>query len=245
MPIPSQWNQLRYCKKLDFSDNTENTINISRNSITLTVTAECSSNFEFVSQSNPIYRRPFEIEIIPRVSLNGFSNPSTEYIYPLGNSSNTMTVDIPANVESIGGEAFNGCTSLATVRIGTGMKEIGGEAFTRCYSLESVYCAALTPPDGGTHETIERPVFDYYFGEFDMEAWELIQPMPTTLYVPEEAIERYKDAEWWEKENVKKTATTRMVEGASISRLSSLCQRGQGQRMSGRMTALRCMCVTA
>lgn len=85
-------------KKLDFSDNTENTINISRNSITLTVTAECSSNFEFVSQSNPIYRRPFEIEIIPRVSLNGFSNPSTEYIYPLGNSSNTMTVDIPANV---------------------------------------------------------------------------------------------------------------------------------------------------
>ena len=109
------------------------------------------------------------------------------------------SVDIPANVESIGGEAFKGCTSLATVRIGTGMKEIGGEAFTRCYSLESVYCAALTPPDGGKHETSERPVFDYYFGEFDMEAWELIQPMPATLYVPDEAIERYKDAELWGK----------------------------------------------
>ena len=109
------------------------------------------------------------------------------------------SIDIPASVESIENSAFQYCTSLETVKIGSGVKSIESGAFTECYSLESVYCAALTPPDGGTHETIERPVFDYYFGEFDMEAWELIQPMPTTLYVPEEAIERYKDAEWWGK----------------------------------------------
>ena len=109
------------------------------------------------------------------------------------------SVDIPASVDRIGDGAFMICSSLETVKIGDGVKSIGEFAFRYCYSLESVYCAALTPPDGGKHETIEHPVFDYYFGEYDDDTYELKQPMPTTLYVPDEAIERYKDAELWGK----------------------------------------------
>ena len=110
------------------------------------------------------------------------------------------SIDIPASVESIGDGAFYGCSSLETVKIGDGVKSIEYYAFKECYSLESVYCAALTPPEIDCYSYDDwYPPFDYYFGELDMETWELIQPMPATLYVPEEAIERYKDAEWWGK----------------------------------------------
>ena len=110
------------------------------------------------------------------------------------------SIDIPANVEIIGEYAFNDCTSLTTVVIGSGVKSIEADVFSDCFSLESVYCAALTPPEIDCYSYDGwYPPFDYYFGELDMETWELIQPMPATLYVPEEAIERYKDAEWWGK----------------------------------------------
>ena len=113
------------------------------------------------------------------------------------------SLDIPANVESIGDGAFYGCSSLETVKIGDGVRSIEGDAFTGCFSLESVYCAALTPPEIDCYNNYEDDwylPFDYYFGEWnDAEGWWLEQPMPTTLYVPEEAIERYKDAEWWGK----------------------------------------------
>ena len=112
------------------------------------------------------------------------------------------SIDIPANVEIIGEYAFNDCTSLTTVVIGSGVKSIEADVFSYCLSLESVYCAALTPPEIDCYSNYEDdwyPPFDYYFGECDDDTYELIQPMPTTLYVPEEAIGRYKDAEWWGK----------------------------------------------
>ena len=112
------------------------------------------------------------------------------------------SIDIPANVEIIGEYAFNDCTSLMTVVIGSGVKSIEADVFSYCLSLESVYCAALTPPEIDCYDNYDDdwyPPFYYYFGESDGDTYELIQPMPTTLYVPEEAIERYKDAEWWGK----------------------------------------------
>ena len=95
------------------------------------------------------------------------------------------------SVKSIGEYAFMGCRSLKSVEIPNSVESIGRSAFGGCYAIESVYCAALTPP-------VSRSSFWYYFGEYSAGGW-LEQPMPTTLYVPEEAIERYKDAERWGK----------------------------------------------
>lgn len=62
--------------------------------ITLEVNAFCDTNFEFVSQSNPIYRRPFQIEILPRVktygSLTDSENPDKPYNSPYTNTVYTL-----------------------------------------------------------------------------------------------------------------------------------------------------------
>ena len=47
---------------------------IPKDGVSLRVQATCDTNFEFVSQSNPIYRRPFEIEIIPRARTTNRNN---------------------------------------------------------------------------------------------------------------------------------------------------------------------------
>ena len=73
-----------------------NGLEIDKDSIKLSVTATCDSDFEFVSQSNPIYRRPFNIEIIPRVSVGG--QIITEYIRTLGPSENIVTIEVPDSV---------------------------------------------------------------------------------------------------------------------------------------------------
>lgn len=62
--------------------------------ITLEVNAFCDTNFEFVSQSNPIYRRPFQIEILPRVktsdSLINQDKPDLPYNSPYTDTVHTL-----------------------------------------------------------------------------------------------------------------------------------------------------------
>ena len=74
-----------------------NSICIPRDGISLTINASCDSGFEFVSQSNPIYRRPFKIEVIPRVATQGTGDSvtETEYISTLDDLSNTTIIDVP------------------------------------------------------------------------------------------------------------------------------------------------------
>ena len=69
---------------------------IPKDGVSLRVQATCDTNFEFVSQSNPIYRRPFQIEILPRVKTynsltntdESYSSPYTDTVYTL-DSNNT------------------------------------------------------------------------------------------------------------------------------------------------------------
>lgn len=59
--------------------------------ITLEVNAFCDTNFEFVSQSNPIYRRPFQIEILPRVkTYNSLTNTDDSYSSPYTDTVHTL-----------------------------------------------------------------------------------------------------------------------------------------------------------
>lgn len=80
-----------------------NYIRIPREEISLNVDAVCSSDFEFVSQSNPLYRRPFKIEVIPRVAIGGTQNDqtTTRRIETLDPTNNTVTITIPSDAENI------------------------------------------------------------------------------------------------------------------------------------------------
>ena len=49
-------------------------------------------------------------------------------------------------VITVGGNAFNGCTSLASVTLGSGVRSIGTQAFKNCTALTSVICKPATPP---------------------------------------------------------------------------------------------------
>lgn len=88
--------QNEFIAKLNLEEGYSNLI-IKKDDISLEVTATCDSDFEFVSQSNPIYRRPFEIEIIPRVAINGVGDgiTTTEKIYKMNSTNNQVTIKIP------------------------------------------------------------------------------------------------------------------------------------------------------
>lgn len=72
--------------------------------IRLEVNAFCDTDFEFVSQSNPIYRRPFQIEILPRMKTSGdagdkegdYDGPYTETVHTLDSDSKRILIDLPA-----------------------------------------------------------------------------------------------------------------------------------------------------
>lgn len=88
--------QNEFIAKLNLEEGYSNLI-IKKDDISLEVTATCDSDFEFVSQSNPIYRRPFEIEIIPRVAINGVGDgiTTTEKINKMNSTNNQVTIKIP------------------------------------------------------------------------------------------------------------------------------------------------------
>lgn len=92
------------------------------------------------------------------------------------NCSSLTSVTIGRNVETIANGAFQYCNGLTSITIGNSITSIGN-AFYGCNNLTSVTCEATTPP------TIGSETFSNY---------------NATLFVPEESIEAYKKAFFWE-----------------------------------------------
>ena len=90
-------------------------------------------------------------------------------------------IDIPDKITSIGTCAFHRCWELESVVIGCGVKSIGEEAFSECNKLKFITCKAATPPSCGSDP------FKY-----------ITHIKSIKLYVPEESVEAYSNALWWE-----------------------------------------------
>ncbi len=87
------------------------------------------------------------------------------------------SISIPSTVQTIGTDAFAYCSNLRSVELGEGLMTINGQAFWMCDNLTRVTCNALTPP------ALNQTAFDHNRND--------------TLFVPCEAKESYKQADYW------------------------------------------------
>lgn len=59
-----------------------------------------------------------------------------------------ISVSISDNVTSIGSSAFRNCKSLASIAIPDSVTSIGYSAFENCTNLKTIYCEAISKPEG-------------------------------------------------------------------------------------------------
>ena len=101
--------------------------------------------------------------------------------YATGNTN--VSYSIPEGVTRIGWYAFDNCTYLKEITIPESVVEIGDVSMAFCYDLETVYCKPTTPPTALLDYNGGWEVFDYNYN--------------TTIYVPMESVDAYKNAEHW------------------------------------------------
>lgn len=86
---------------------------------------------------------------------------------------------IPNTIEEIGGGAFSHCTNLTSLTIGKSVTEMEENVCFNCTALSSIYSLNTTPPN------------------IDPDSFTRNQYLTTTVYVPEEALKAYQNAEGW------------------------------------------------
>ena len=89
---------------------------------------------------------------------------------------------IPNSIESIGAKAFSECSWLTKLIISSSVKSIGESAFRECSGLMSVYYPVLEPI---------RADYNVFYSDYNTIYEQ------TTLYVPEEAIEKCRQIDPW------------------------------------------------
>lgn len=94
--------------------------------------------------------------------------------------SSLYSITIPNKITTISDAAFYICESLASLTIGENVEAIKSCAFYGCESLSEIYAMPVTPPTCS--------------GQYDF--WE-VDKGNCVLYVPEESVEQYKNAEVW------------------------------------------------
>ena len=97
-----------------------------------------------------------------------------------------------SKIWQIGQNAFSGCTKLKVVYLGENLKKIEDAAFYNCNALQKVYIAAMTPPSIGEEVFYMTEEITTVGGN---SGW-IGHPIYCTIYVPNDALDRYKSS-WW------------------------------------------------
>ena len=130
-------------------------------------------------------------ESVTRIGNGAFSGCSSltsvtipESVTSIGESafsgcSGLTSINIPEGVTKIGDHAFSGCSSLTSVTIPESVTSIGESAFSGCSGL-AVVCNRMVPP------TIQWNSFSD----------------GTNVIVPNEAVNRYRTTQYWDKLSV-------------------------------------------
>jgi predicted nucleic acid-binding Zn-ribbon protein len=92
-------------------------------------------------------------------------------------------INIPNSVTKIGYECFRGCRKLTSLKIPESVSFIGHLAFASCSSLKDITFFATTPPT----------LIPWYY--LDPDIFESTENV--LIYVPVEAVDAYKTAEFW------------------------------------------------
>ena len=118
--------------------------------------------------------------------------------------SGLTSVTIPASVREIGDYAFKGCVGLTSVDIPASVTEIGECAFYDCSGLTSVTIpASVTGIGDGAFEGCESMkairclIADPDEVEIGDDVFDGVDTSSCVLYVPKQAVERYKALEPW------------------------------------------------
>ena len=109
-------------------------------------------------------------------------------------------MSLPEGLQTIGAQAFYGCSSLSSVTLPEGLQAIGASAFKYCESLTSVYANMKVPAQ------IEETTFDP----------ETVSV--ATLYVPQGCIEKYEATDYWHYfQVIKEIGTQTGIDSATTS----------------------------
>ena len=109
---------------------------------------------------------------------------------------------IPSSVKSIGSSAFEDCTGLTSLTLSEGLQSIGGSAFQGCSGLQTI-----TIPSTVNYISINafgnckgvRDVYCYaeIIPETHFDAFDATPTEKSTLYVPANAVQRYRTTWPW------------------------------------------------
>ena len=108
-----------------------------------------------------------------------YSNPLYYAHHLYLNGEEVKDLVIPNSVTSIGGSAFEGCSSLTSVTIPNSVTSIGTWAFRDCPELLDIYCYA---------ENVPSTKSNTFNGSY---------PEDATLHVPDASIDSYKATAPW------------------------------------------------
>ncbi|MBQ3027410.1 MAG: leucine-rich repeat protein, partial [Alistipes sp.] len=91
---------------------------------------------------------------------------------------NTRAVTLPPTIKTIGLHTFYQCPAITRIDILKSVTSISEKAIHGCSKLAEIYCEATTPPAGAS-------------GMF------VLDNDNCKIYVPNESVEAYKEAEGW------------------------------------------------